>query len=89
MKSLVDKTNLLKERAKRIENNIRSLFIFIFAVSLMVSVGYLLYTFYEIYHVNLKSLNSIMEVWYYMGKNAVAFEACIVSFLLLIAAIKI
>lgn len=89
MKTLTDKTDLSKEKGKKIERDIRIIFASFFAICLLVSVGYLLYTVYEIYETDISSLDSVGEVWHYMGRNVVAFEAAILSFLLFVVSLKI
>ena len=89
MKTVVDRTDHSKDKGKKIERNIRIIFASFFAICLMVSIGYLMYTIYEIYITNLSSLDNVMEVWHYMGRNVVAFEASILSFLLFVVALKI
>lgn len=89
MKTLTDKTDLSKERGKKIERDIRIIFASFFAICLMVSVGYLCYTIYEIYETDLNSLENVGEVWHYMGRNVVAFEAAILSFFLFVVSLKI
>jgi hypothetical protein len=89
MRTLTDKTDLSKDKGKKIERDIRIIFASIFAICLMISIGYLIYTIYEIYETDLSSLENVMEVWHYMGRNVVAFEASILSFLLFVVALKI
>ncbi len=89
MKTLTDKTDLSKEKGKKIERDIRIIFASLFAICLMVSVGYLLYTIYEIYETDINSFETAGEVWHYMGRNVAAFEASILSFLLFVVSLKI
>ena len=86
---MVDNVDIRKEKGKKIERDVRIIMASIFAICLMVSVGYLLYTIYDIYYTDLRTLEGVEEVWHYMGRNVVAFEACILSFFLFIAALKI
>lgn len=89
MKTLNDTTDMSKEKGKRIERKIRIILASIFAICLMISVGYLLYTIYEIYETDIKNLESVGEVWHYMGRNVAAFEAAILSFFLFVVVLKI
>lgn len=89
MKSEIDISDPSKEKSKKLERNIRFIFVVLFALCFMVSVGYLLYTIYEIYYTDLSSLGDVLEVWDYMGDNIVAFEASILSFMLFVMALKI
>lgn len=89
MKTLTDTTDLSKEKNKKTERYIRLGVASVFFICLLISIGYLLYTIYEIYYIDLASLKTAMEIWHYMGRNVAAFEAAIMSFFLFVAALKI
>jgi hypothetical protein len=81
--------DIQKTKKYQTEKTVRNIFAGFFVVSLLVSIGYWLYTLYEIYETNFNSLQNAGNVWHYMKRNIVAFEAAILSFFLFVAALKI
>jgi hypothetical protein len=70
-----------------VERKARTIIAGIFILTFMASLGYWGYTVYDIYDKNFRTMSS-GEVWYYMGRNLVAFQAALLSIALIYVVLK-
>lgn len=78
-----------KFSSRKLESNIRIVISVILLIGFLISLGYWCYEIYNIYTTDIINIQNIGEVWHYISRQFVAFEAAILSFLLFIAALKI
>lgn len=86
MKIAIDKT---KTEPRKIEKSIRFIMATIFMICFLISLGYWAYAIYEVYETDIINIETIGEVWHYVGHQFVGFEAAILSFMLFYASLKI
>lgn len=86
MKTVIDKS---KPDGKTVERRVRAIMATVFMICFLISLGYWGYSIYEIYDTDIISFDTAGQVWHYAGRQFVAFEAAILSFMLFYASLKI